>query len=70
VTSPGYADAHRNLGNALLALDRVDDVIVEYEKALAIDPAKAAVHKDIAAAHLIMASPRCWSPPSPSDRDG
>ena len=35
---PGYADAHNNLGNALLQTGNVDEAISQYQTALQINP--------------------------------
>ena len=41
---PNYADAHNNLGNALLELGRVPEAVVHFEKALRVAPNSARIH--------------------------
>ena len=45
---PDYAQAHNNLGNALLKAKRVDEAIVHYQKALQIKPDNAEALNNLA----------------------
>ena len=46
-SSPTYAEAHNNLGNALLGSGRLDEAIAEYQKALEIEPDYAEAHNNL-----------------------
>jgi tetratricopeptide (TPR) repeat protein len=48
--NPDHAQAHYNLGIALLEKDRVDEAIVQYQKALETDPDSAQTHNNLASA--------------------
>ena len=45
--NPDYAEAHNNLGNALLLTGRTSEAIDEYEQALRIDPDYAKAHNNL-----------------------
>ena len=45
--NPDYAEAHNNLGNALLQKGRVAEAITHYQKALQIKPDYAVVHDNL-----------------------
>ena len=49
---PDYAEAHNNLGNALLQKGRVDEAIAHYQKALQIKPDNAEAHYNLGNALL------------------
>ena len=49
---PDYAEAHNNLGNALLQKGRVDEAITQYQKALQIKPDYAEAHNNLGTALL------------------
>ena len=36
--NPDYAEAHCNRGNVLIQLDRINEAVHEYERALQLDP--------------------------------
>jgi tetratricopeptide (TPR) repeat protein len=44
---PGYAEAHHNLGDALLRLGRPDDAVASYQRALAHSPDFAEAHNNL-----------------------
>ncbi len=46
---PDYADAHNNLGTALVAQGRVDTAVEHYERALALEPGHVSAHNNLAA---------------------
>ena len=50
--NPDYAEAHNNLGNALLQKGRVDEAIAQYQKALQIKPDYAEAHDNLGNALL------------------
>ena len=45
--NPDYADAHNNLGSALLRKGKVDEAITHYQKALQINPDFAEAQKNL-----------------------
>ena len=47
---PGYANAHNNLGNVLLAVGRNDEAIREFREVVRLQPASDAAKKNLAAA--------------------
>src|SRR5262249_13974781 len=47
---PNYAEAHTNLGNALLAKGRPDDAIACYRRAIELDPKLAQAHGNLGSA--------------------
>jgi tetratricopeptide (TPR) repeat protein len=47
---PGSAEAHNNLGNALLESGKVTDAIIQYEEALRLNPNLAGARRDLQAA--------------------
>ena len=47
---PGYANAHNNLGNVLLAQQRFDEAIREFAEVVRLQPDSAAARKNLAAA--------------------
>jgi tetratricopeptide (TPR) repeat protein len=44
---PDHADAHNNLGSALLSQGKLDDATAHFERTLAIDPDHAAAHNNL-----------------------
>jgi tetratricopeptide (TPR) repeat protein len=48
-STPGYAEAHNNLGNALAGRGPTDEAITHYRRALAIRPEMAAARRNLAA---------------------
>jgi tetratricopeptide (TPR) repeat protein len=46
-TTPNYAEAHNNLGNALLQKGQLDDAVAQYQTALAIDSNYAEAHYNL-----------------------
>ena len=44
---PDYADAHNNLGNALLDQGRLEEAMASFERALALKPGYADAHSNI-----------------------
>jgi tetratricopeptide (TPR) repeat protein len=53
---PDYAEAHTNLGNALLADGRWDAAIAEYEEVLRLRPDDAAARAGLERAHAAQTS--------------
>ncbi len=51
-SDPDFAEAHNNLGNALLQKGSVDEAIAHYQKALQIKPDKANTHYNLGSALL------------------
>ena len=49
---PGYADAHINLGNALLKKGRVDEAIAQFQQAVQLKPGYAQAHNNLGDALL------------------
>ena len=49
-SSPTFADAHYNLGNALAERGQIDEAIAHYRKALEIKPDFAEAHNNLASA--------------------
>ncbi len=49
-TNPDDANAHNNLGAALVACGRVDEAIVEYRKALALNPREIKAYSNLGVA--------------------
>ena len=45
--NPNYAEAHNNLGNALLQKGQVDEAMAQYQKALEINPNYAEAHNNL-----------------------
>src|SRR5438105_679078 len=50
--APSVSDFHNNLGEALLAADRVAEAIVAYRQAIVLNPADAQPHNNLANALL------------------
>lgn len=48
---PGYADAHNNLGNVLMALGRYDEAEASYRRAIELRPDFADPHNNLAAVY-------------------
>ena len=49
--SPGYAEAHANLGAVLMRLDRYEEAVASYEAALRLAPGLAPVRLNLGIAH-------------------
>jgi tetratricopeptide (TPR) repeat protein len=50
IVGPNDADAHSNLGFALVAQGRIDNAIAHFQQALALNPDRAEVHNNLGAA--------------------
>lgn len=46
--APAFADAHYNLGSALLAQGNITDAIASYRRAIELDPDYAEAHNNLA----------------------
>ena len=63
---PDYADAHSNLGVALLSRGRVDEAVEHYERALALNPDH--VHANNNLGDLFRQSVQCMPVRQPAGR--
>ena len=62
---PDDADAHNNLGTALLQKGKVDEAITHYQKALQINPDFVEAHKNLSNALLQKGKRGRSDPPFP-----